>query len=175
VSSSVPSATLDTNVPVEYWRDQERKNVVAELLDLARDGHLDLAICRRVRDDVPDEPLRSRLAELPALRIAQTGKPAVLDEWVLDVDHLGSDEFVGFLDSEGFVEAEADLLRRGLLAKRRRPSAIDWDHVHAHFALGRDVFLTWDRGILAWADELRERFGIVVATPDEYIARREHG
>jgi hypothetical protein len=29
--------------------------------------------------------------------------------------------------------------------------------------------------MLAWADELRGRFGIVVATPDEYIARRERG
>jgi hypothetical protein len=106
VSSSVPSATLDTNVPVEYWRDQQRKNVVAELLDLAREGRVDLAICRRVRDDVPDEPLRSRLDELPELRIAETGKPAVLGEWLLDVDFLGSDEFVRFLGSEDFADAE---------------------------------------------------------------------
>ena len=29
----------------------------------------------------------------------------------------------------------------------------------------RDVFLTWDKGLLGWAEELKRRFGIIVMKP----------
>lgn len=50
------------------------------------------------------------------------------------------------------------------------PDWRDWDHLHAHHLSGRDVFLTWDRRILDVGAELRERLGIIVVQPEDYLA-----
>src|SRR6266540_1892753 len=89
---AVQKATLDTNVLQEHWLDQAKKLVVDELLRLAAQGNLDLAVTARIQEDVPSEPLASRIGELAELGIQETGSVARLGYWVLGRDHLGSDE-----------------------------------------------------------------------------------
>ena len=58
------------------------------------------------------------------------------------------------------------------LAKQRGKTPPDWrdcDHLHAHYLLQRDVFLTWDDGIICLSIELKDNFGINVNRPDEYL------
>lgn len=151
-----PRLTLDTNLLHEFWKQRPKCAVVEELLELARERRVELAVTARVHEDVPNDPLASQVARLAALGIAETGSVTRLDHWVLGRDQLGSDDFVAF---------ENELRNAG----RKEPDWRDLDHLHAHMLQGRDVFLTWDTSILALAGVLRDRFGIVVDTPEEFM------
>ena len=48
------------------------------------------------------------------------------------------------------------------------PDCRDWDHLHGHYLAERDVFLTWDRGILRVADQLQVELGLVVMKPEDF-------
>ena len=148
--------TLDTNLPQELWKDQDKKAHVETLLRLGAEGRVALAVTARIHEDIPAEPLSSRLAELPELGIAETGSVTRLGFWVLGRDQLGSDVFATF---------EAEIRASGA----REPDWRDLDHLHAHMLQGRDVFVTWERRILALAEVLKSRFGIVVMTPEALI------
>jgi hypothetical protein len=157
------SLTLDTNIPVEYWKDQKRKAVVEQLLALAQRGEVSLMVTARIREDIPRDPLASRIDGLPELGIAEGPSVTRLGHWVLGRDMLGSDAFV-----QAEEEMSAEMRRRG----QTPPDFRDWDHLHSHFLQGRDVFLTWDGLILCLRDELRERLGLRVLEPEEYLAGR---
>lgn len=157
--------TLDASVLLEYWKDQQKKATVEELLQLAERGEIELAVTARIREDVPDVPLAARVNQLPELGIEETGSVARLDFWVLDRDHLGSDEFESLRLQ---LQSEWKPGNHGL------PDWRDWDHLHAHMLQGRDVFLTWDKAILR-LDPRLQPFGIRVTTPEEYLsARSDH-
>jgi len=158
VASSVPRLTLDTSLLLEYLKAQARKDVTEALLDLARDGKVELAVTARVREDVPGEPLASEIDKLE--EITQTGSVTRLDYWVLGRDQLGSDDFAAF---------EKELDERRARTGVKVPDWKDLDHIHAHFLQGRDVFLTWDKAIVGLAGEFRNRFGIFVSRPDDYL------
>jgi hypothetical protein len=158
--------TLDTNLLLEYWKEQAKMAVVEELLRLAAAGDVSLAVTRRVREDVPRPPLADRINELPELSIAETASVTRLGYWTLGVDMLGSDEFVA---SASAIESE--MTRKGMIP----PDWRDWDHVHAHYLLGRDVFLTWDRKVLEAAPELTRALRVVVMTPEAYLQSRRGG
>jgi hypothetical protein len=103
-SMSGIQVTLDTNVLQEYWIDRAKKAVVERLLALAAIKDIDLAITARVREDIPERPLASEIDALPELGVHETGSVTRLDYWVLDRDHLGSEEFEAFrlgLESAG--------------------------------------------------------------------------
>lgn len=61
--------TLDSNIPLEYWKDQERKGVVEELIALERAGKVSLMVTARIRQDIPRDPLASEINRLPELGI----------------------------------------------------------------------------------------------------------
>ena len=42
MNSDIPTATLDTNVLVEFWKDHEKAATTKALLDLAQEDMLDL-------------------------------------------------------------------------------------------------------------------------------------
>ena len=162
--------TLDTDVLQEFWREQEKSAQTAALLRLAEEGHVDLAVTRRIRADIPHEALASKIDELPLLRVRETGVAFRIGESTLGgPDGLGSEAFDQFVRFEVPLITER-LLAEGRLAKRRVPDWRDWQHIEAHFIQGRDVFLTFDRGIQAWSTQLRERFGIVVMAPAENLS-----
>jgi hypothetical protein len=153
--------TLDTNVLQEYWIDRAKKAVVERLLALAAIKDIDLAITARVREDIPERPLASEIDALPELGVHETGSVTRLDYWVLDRDHLGSEEFEAFRLGLESARKEGD---------PRLPDWRDWDHLHAHMLQGRTVFLTWDGPILRLGDVLQDRFAIRVQTPEDFLA-----
>ena len=160
----MPTATLDTNVLEEYWREQNNAAVTESLLDLAMRGQVDLAITSRISADIPDLPLANRINDLPELSVQQIGSVFRLDYSALDGgDVLGSDSF---LDVTTAIDDKFD--RQG--RRKKRPDWRDWDHLHGHYLSGREMFLTWDRPLLEVASELQEKLGIVVQTPQEYLA-----
>jgi len=66
---NIPKLTLDTNLLLEYWKQQKRMDVTEKLLSLARLGKIDLAVTARIREDIPRPPLADRINELPELQI----------------------------------------------------------------------------------------------------------
>ncbi len=158
---SIPKLTLDTNLLIEYWKRQKKMDIVESLLELAKLGKVDLAVTRRIRQDIPKPELSNRLNDLPELQIAETGSIIRLGYWLLDGREMFGDET--FND---FLPTAVELAKqRG----RTPPDWRDWDHLHAHYLLQRDVFLTWDDGIICLSKELIDNFDINVNRPEEYL------
>ena len=116
----------------------------------------------RIHEDIPLSTLAEKLNELPELNINKTGSVTRLGFWKLGRDMLGDKSFKDFWQI-------ALILAKQRVGRRDLPDWRDWDHLHAHYLLKRDVFLTWDKGILCLSKELRDRFGIVVMKPEEYL------
>ena len=150
--------TLDTNILREFWDKRSKYKLIKKLLALADEGKVDLAVTARIRDDIPRIPLSERINNLPLLNITETGAVFRLDVSQLDRDFLGDDVF---------VEWEKSLNKTG---GKEYPDWRDWDHIHAHYLLKRDFFLTWDKHILGFTKELNKQFGIVVMKPEDYFA-----
>ena len=155
--------TLDTNLLLEYWKDQNDRAVVEVLIALSRSGQVDLAVTARVREDVPRPPLSDRINQLPELNVHEAASVTRLGSWVLGRDMLGDDRFVAVSQ-----QLDEELNRRG----RIPPDWRDWDHLHAHFLSRRSAFLTWDERILEIARELLERLGVVVKSPEAWLSER---
>ena len=154
--------TLDTNILQELWRGQTNAAVVERLLALSDAGTLDLAVSTRIEFDIPRPPLSERVAELPDLGLRTIGAT-----FRLGVSRLGSGDM---LVDNAVISAEeritAALERRG----GSRPEFVDFDHVFAHYLNGRDVFLTWDKALLAAADLFRDELEVRIARPEDFLA-----
>ena len=161
----VPKVTIDTNIPYELWEGQGKVDVAESLLRLADAGGVDLAITTRVDQDIQNMPLSARIRELPEVGVERIGAPFRLDCSKLDGDDvLGTRPFADVSDS---INDELD--RKGI--KRKRPGWKDWDHLHGHYLAKRDVFLTWDGGILGIAFQLKARLGVTVMKPEEFLRK----
>ena len=158
---TVPKLTLDTNLLIEYWKRQKKMDTVENLLELAKFGKVDLAVTRRIRQDIPRPALSEKLNDLPELKIEETGSIARFGYWLLD-----GREMFGDKTFDDFLSSATELAKqRG----KTPPDWRDWDHLHAHYLLQRDVFLTWDDGIVCLSKELKDNFDINVSRPDEYL------
>ena len=96
--------------------------------------------------------------ELPDLGIRTMGSVIRPKHWRPGIDRAGS--------------AECDKAYRSLTDLEYRINDKhwkDWDHLHAHYVNRRDVFLTWDKGILSFSAGLRDELNLVVMKPDEYL------
>ena len=157
------TVTLDTNVVQEYRKQRARVATVEALLDLAEDELINLAVTRRIYEDVPHSPLADRIGELHEIGVDLTGSVFRLDVSALDSgDMLGSN-----IAMDVFESIAHKLAHQGQSA----PDWRDWDHVHGHYLSGRDVFLTWDKDILRAAPQLKAQLEIVVMKPEEFIAK----
>jgi len=155
--------TLDTNLLQEYWRERAKRDVVAQLLELAGVGTVELAVTNRITSDIPDRPLADRLRELPDLGIEKIGSVFRLGMSALGgQDGLGSDLF-----GELQAEVDAELRRRG---RTDVPDWRDWDHLHGHFLKHRDVFLTWDKRLVEAGEILAGRLPLTVMAPEAFLA-----
>lgn len=158
---NIPKVTLDTNLLIEYWKKQSKYNVVKQLLQLVKGNKIDLAVAARVYEDIPESPLADEIYNLQELDVEVTGSVTRLGYWELGRDILGDESLKNYFES---AEDQA----RQLL--KRFPDWRGQDNIHAHFILGRDAFLTWDRAILDLATDLKERFNIIIMKPENFIS-----
>lgn len=142
--------TLDTNLARDALEPHRAGHAaMLKLLELADQGDVDLVVTQRIEQDIPSDPLAARLRELPELGIGSTFAPMRLD-----VDRIG----MAVLGDQGFVDACAAILASGWKPSKGDPP--DWrdqDHVHTHHLNQRDVFLTHDRTLREFCDELSAR------------------
>ena len=126
--NTVVKLTLDTNLLLEYWKEQYRAPVIEELLSLATSDAVELAVTARIREDIPRPPFADRIKELNTLHVNELPTIARYGYWLLDGNqHFGHKEFFDFSD-----EITAMLEKSGV--KRRLPDWRDWDHLHVHYA-----------------------------------------
>ena len=145
----------------EFWHQRERVAIVEELVSLAEEGRIDLVVTRRIHDDIPNPPLANQISRLSELNVNVTEAVFRLDHSVLDgPDMLGSD-----IATNAFDSILCSLARQGQTA----PDWRDWDHVHSHYLLKRDNFLTWEKGILRVASQLKAKLDISILKPEEFI------
>ena len=159
----LPTVTIDTNVIREWWDNQQMAKHVAVLLNRGKAREIDIAVTSRIHDDIPNAPLAHKINSLPDLSIQDIGSVIRIHRWAVGFDTVGVAEFCEFLYSP-HVAREFDQMNQ-----KSRPDWRDWDHLHTHYRYGRDRFLTWDKKILHFADELRDQLGIIVVKPDEYL------
>ena len=155
--------TLDTTLFWAYWEDPLKSPYVQKLLELQRHGQIEMVVTNRVHADIPDEPGASRLKEeLDKLNVLEIGSVTRLGHWSLGVDKL---------PSERFLEVMSAIRARRPQAGKNKPADIrDWEHLHGHYLAGRDVFLTWDTGILDLGSDLCAELNLMVMKPEAFLA-----
>jgi hypothetical protein len=164
------SLTIDTNLPQELWLNQAKRDRVEALLELQKAGLVELAVTGYIHDDITHGELAERVNELPELPIAEVPRLFTLDVSTLDgPDVLADGRIVALIESDDFLDVRERLLRSGRLPKDKEPDRRDWLHLEAHLTSGREIFLTWDRGLLAYAPTLDDRLGMRVMTPEEFL------
>ena len=161
-----PTVTLDTDVVRTWWEKRSRVEHVEKLLELGKKFEIDLAVTRRIHDDVPDQPLAAKINDLPSLLIHEIGAVMRLNNWEAGTDTVGITEFVNFI---GSIETSDEFNH---MNKYTRPDWRDWDHIHTHYRYSRNYFLTWDNKVLHFKKAF-EDFGIKVMKPEEYLSQHQ--
>ena len=161
-----PTVTLDTNVVIEWWDNQDKVEYVDKLLELGKKFEIDMAVTRRIRDDLLKRSSIAEINDLPNLLIDEIGAIIRINNWKPGTDIGGITEFVNFV---GSIETSDKFDH---MSKKRQPDWRDWDHIHTHYRYGRNYFLTWDRGILHFQKEFEE-FGIKVMKPEDYLSQHQ--
>ena len=156
--------TIDTNVYEEYVRKQDNWEMAEQIFALAEQGKIDMTLTTRTRADIPDGPLREAL-ELDLAKPWFKLSPAAIQ---YDAESGEETDYASDFMIDDFMAA---LEKRDRKSGRRKkiPSQIDRDHVQGYHLSRRDVFLTWDKQVLRWAEELQPRFGILVMTPEAFL------
>ena len=156
----LPTLTLDTSVVFELWKRGRKVNAVERLIQLGRTQPMSLRVTGRIFEDVPRPPLADEIPRLPGVGIDTMSSVIRPQHWRVGVDTPGA---------RAFAQAYFDLTDPQDQEGRRDWK--DWDHLHAHFVNKRDVFLTWDNKLLRYGEGLRERLGLVVMRPEDYLAQ----
>ena len=113
------TVTLDTNVVQEYWRQGARVAIVEALIDLAEDELINLAVTRRIYEDVPHPPLADRISKLDEIGVNLTGSV-----FRLGISALGSGDMLGSDIAKDVFESVAhNLANQGQSVTDWR----DWD------------------------------------------------
>ena len=161
-----PTVTLDTNVVIEWWDNQDKVEYVDKLLELGKKFEIDMAVTRRIRDDLLKRSSIAEINDLPNLLIDEIGAVIRINNWKPGTDIVGITEFVNFI---GSIETSDKFDH---MSKKRQPDERDWDHIHTHYRYSRNYFLTWDRGILHFQKEFEE-FGIKIMKPENYLSQHQ--
>ena len=156
--------TIDTNVFQEHERKQEKWAVAEQVFVLAEQGKIDMTLTTRARADMPDGPRREALESYlvkPWFKLS----PAAIQYDAASGE--GTDYLSDFMIDDFMAALEKRDRERG--RRKKIPSQHDRDHVQGCHLSRRDVFLTWDRELLRWAEDLKPRFGILVMTPEAFL------
>ena len=144
----LPSITLDTNVILKMKRGE-----ILDPLKLREKCPLDLAVTQRIRDDLSlnlsDEQFleNSFIRRIPS--IMRNSYDSDSKRFLLnpEFDKPGSTEFLQV--AESIIEG---LKHTG----ENPPEYLDFDHIHAHYMSGRDIFVTEDKKILKMSSKLKD-------------------
>ena len=160
----LPSITLDTNVILKMKRGE-----ILDPLKLREKCPLDLAVTQRIRDDLSlnlsDEQFleNSFIRRIPS--IMRSSYDSKSERFLLnpEFDKPGSTEFLQVAESiiEGLKHTSEN-----------PPEYLDFDHIHAHYMSGRDIFVTEDRKILRLSSKLKG-LGIRIMNFEELLSTIE--
>ncbi len=153
--------TLDTNLIFEFWKNGPKKEIIEKLISISNSEKIHLAITARIRDDVPCDPLASKINKLNELNISEIGSITRLGYWALGRDCLGEKYFSDFID---VIKKDSEFSKI-----KNPPNWKDFDHLHAHYLNKRDIFLTWDKGIHHFKNILKKYFDLIIMTPEEFL------
>ena len=159
------TVTLDTNVLQEHWKEQDKAETVERLLHLNQSGRVDLAVTTRIDSDIPRAPLADRIAELPQVGVHRIGTA-----FRIGVSRIGGEDVLVGPEMEALDSILQEHAERNGTNKRQ-PDWRDEDHLYGHMVAGRDVFLTWDGGILRLAAALREQLELIVMQPEDFLQK----
>ena len=76
-----PTVTLDTNVIIEWWDNQDKVEYVEKLLKLGKKFEIDMAVARRIRDDLLKRSSTAEINDLPHQLIREIGAVMRLNNW----------------------------------------------------------------------------------------------
>ena len=158
---SLPSVTLDSDVFIKMKRGDSMN------MPEFREKYLvDLAVPQRIREDLKLHPHEEEFISEYYIRKIPSIMRFCFDSrarrFLLNpkFNRPGSTEFLEF--------AEAIINNYFKPKGEPPPGYLDWDHLHAHYLSGRDIFLTDDGKILSISSQLEE-FGIIVMNFKKFL------
>ena len=157
--------TIDTNVLIDGLDGEpENRAVFDALLSLHREGRVEIALSTRLEQDKSDDSDVGRVGRHheAAKEFAVIGGPARIN-----VSRLGSRDVIADGDQANRL---AKMFGVQNFASANKHTVWDVDHLYAHWSDDRDVFLTYDKGILNKKRALKNA-GIVVMDPPEFLAK----
>lgn len=158
--------TLDTNCVINYFDKTDK--VIIQLIRLALEHKIDLAITTRVVFDVEADKISERknltLKKLQQFPLIGTGAR-------FGMTKLGSGDFFVGTDYVAKASALQKLLfpNLGQNNSRFRNKISDVDHLMGHIVNKRDFFVTTDKDFLTKREILKEKFGVKILTPQECL------
>ena len=156
----LPSITLDTNEVLRMHRGE-----ILDPLKLREKCPMDLAVTHRIRDDLSLNPSEEQFLEDGYIRripsIMRNSYDSKSRRFLLnpEFDKPGSTEFLNV--AESIIEG---LKPTG----EHPPEYLDFDHIHAHYLAGRDIFVTEDKKILKLGSQLKD-LGIRIMNFEELL------
>ncbi len=160
------SLTVDTNV---LWNliepDRPGHQDASRLFALHEAGQVSIAVTTRTDFDVPDGHIRRLLdgLEVMARPIGTAAR--------IGFSRIGMGDMI--VDEE-YQEQEQALMN--LLFPNSDPQSpkhknrlADIDHLLGHHLNSRDIFITNEKGILARRKQLKDKFGIQVMSPAQFL------
>ena len=159
---SLPSVTLDTDVFLKM-----KRGVPVDMLEFRKTHLVDLAVSERIREDIllrPDEEqllFDAYIRRIPSIMRCSFDSRA--QRFLLNpkFNKPGCTEFLKFTES---------IINSYFKPREETPPGyLDWDHLHAHYLSGRDIFLTDDQKILKIKEQLREELGITIMNLEDFL------
>ena len=159
---SLPSVTLDTDVFLKMKRGE-----LVDILEFRGTHPVDLAVSQRIREDIllrPDEEqllFDAYIRRIPSIMRCSFDSRARRFLLNPKFNKPGCTEFLKFTESiiNSYFKPKGET----------PPGYLDWDHLHAHYLSGRDIFLTDDQKILKIKEQVKEELGITVMNFEDFL------
>ncbi len=159
---SLPSITLDTDVLLKM-----KKGKSVDMQEFRKTYLVDLAVSQRIREDIKLRPDEEKFLSNYYIRtipsIMRCSFDSKAQRFLLNpkFNKPGSTEFLKSVESiiNNFFKPRGE----------KPPGYLDWDHLHAHYLSGRDIFLTDDQKILKIKEQLNDELGIVLMNLEDFV------
>ena len=159
---SLPSVTLDTDVFLKMKREES-----VDMLEFRKTYLVDLAVSQRIHEDIKLHPDEEQFLSDHYIRMIPSIMRCSFDSKAQrflinpNFNKPGSTEFLKSAESiiNSYFKPKGET----------PPGYLDWDHLHAHYLSGRDLFLTDDKKILKIKEQLKEELGIIVMNLEDFL------